>query len=83
MTNRRYEEMTYNGQTIRRIIDSEKPNEIGKYRCYCSQIIKDLKTFDNHFHTKSHHANVEYIQTNRPDVYYNTTGKLRFLVDLK
>lgn len=82
MTNRRYEEMEIECEgekhTIRRIIYSEKPNEIKKYRCYCSQVIANLKTFETHLKTKSHSTNIEYTKNN-PKLYYDLNKKLKFL----
>jgi translation elongation factor P/translation initiation factor 5A len=82
MTQRRYEEIKIEHEgksiTIRRILYSEKPKENGKYRCFCSQVISNLKTFENHLKTKSHVENVEKTKET-PTLYYDLHKKLRFL----
>jgi len=55
-----YENIYINGREWRRVVESDNPKDIGKYRCECGGYIKNELKMEGHLKTPSHFKALEW-----------------------
>jgi hypothetical protein len=66
MVKRTYEVTVIEDKPFRIIVTSDNADEVGKYKCECSQIIKKVTSIPKHLQTKSHTNNMDWKRQNIP-----------------